>query len=705
MNPAPPTTQVKLKINNNIAEISFFNPKLSVNSIDWDMMSAMADLLHELKDKRSLEGLIIYSQKPKSFLAGADLQMLDHIQVAKEAEAISRQGHALIQQLEDLPFPVVAAIDGACFGGGLEMSLACTARICSDSPATRFGLPELRMGLIPGAGGTQRLPKLIGLEAALDLMLQSRELNALQAQEMGLVDEIVVAEHLLRAGREKLLSLRQSKSEKSKISDRLKFWQRLPLGKSLSDNSVGQNILLSQAREGVQKQSHGHYPAPFALLRVIETGLEQGAEAGFQAEAEAWGQLVISKESRQLRRIYALGRAAFHHSEQKHIILAPGRIALLGCGRTGSSIALYFSDKGHNIRIVERDLERIKRSLKALHRDVARQHKHDPLPIEAQRQLAKISLCTDYSGLVSRDLAIEAVADQIEDKQHALVKLENHCADDVILASSSAYLPLAMLGQKLDRRQNFVGLHFLRPMPTNKLVELVITKDTNANIVRRTQAWLQQLGKQSVVVNDGPAYYTTRSLMAYLLEALRVLEEGAAVEDIDRAMRSLGMKQGPFRLLDRLGLDQTLRIAELLQDKLPERFSVVKSLRALRNDGRFGIKNLRGFYRYAGAGQGQVDTSIYDLLTGGQRRKAIEEQQVHERLLLAWVNNAQDCLDSAVLANSDDGDLLAVSGLGFPAYLGGPFHYIEQQGRARVHDKLLRLQEQHGDRFAPAAGI
>ena len=717
MSQATVAPSLRLTIKEGLAELVFDAQQRNINSIDAAMMQQMELLLSQLEQQPEVQALVLYSAKPDHFVVGADLAMLQKIHSATEAQALSEAGHRLIQRLHDLPIPVVVAIHGRCVGGGLELSLACSARLCSNDPLTQLGLPEVTLGLIPGAGGTQRLPRQVGLAAALDMILSGRMVGADEALAMGLVDACVPPETLLLAARQHARALVEATSTPLGFADKLKDWTGLGrVGKQVIDDApLARGVLLNRAREKIQAESHGLYPAPFAALRVIEAGLEQGLVAGLRAEAQAYGELVVSKVSNNLRRLFFLQRAAQHSPVQKKpdTLTAPRFVAVCASADVADNLVVKAAHAGARVRLQLCQTTDLGPRYQALQRRCSQAVLATARDIDVQRLAAKITLSVDGSGQGHSQIAVEMSRGPLAAKQQALAELSAQTATDTVLLSGHRYFSLADLAQSCPNPQRVLLAHFLPNARDPKCVELVKTAATDTQALQFARRWLQGMGWPVVVVNDGLGYFATRSIMAVALEALRLLGEGAAVDAVDRVMRAFGMAQGPLQILDNMGLEQVFDVVNALKKDLQGEpdddpgalWELVPSLLALRNDGRFGKKNKRGFYRYDGAQQGSVDTTVYDLLPGGQRRRPIDEAILRQRMVLAWVNQSQQCLDQAVIADADDGDLLAVLGLGFPAYLGGPLAYAQQRGRERISDELNMLSATQGSRFQPAAGF
>jgi len=682
----------------NVGVITIDVPGEKMNTLRKAFAEEIRAVVAAARQNRELVGLVLISGKADNFIAGADISMIAECKTAAEAEALAKQGQEVMAEIAALPFPVVAAIHGACLGGGLELALACDARICSLDEKTRLGLPEVQLGLLPGSGGTQRLPQLIGVEQALPLILSGKSLRARQALRLGVVDDAVPHAILLETA---VARVHKGKQPARLLSRRARLIQ----------GAVARPLLFMLAKRQADKKSHGNYPAVDQILSVVRTGLEQGSQAGHHAEARAFGLLAMTPESAALRSLFfastALKKAAAAEGEPRPL----RRIGVLGGGLMGGGIASVTALKaGLPVRIKDIQLSGINHALQyswaLLTKKVTRRQMK---PAERQQQLARISGGTDYQGFRQCDVVIEAVFEDLALKQQMVAEIEQHCQPCTIFASNTSSLPIGDIAAQAQRPENIIGLHYFSPVDKMPLAEVIPHKGTSAETVATTLQLAQRQGKTAVVVADRPGFYVNRILAPYINEALRCLLEGEPVAHIDRALIRQGFPVGPLQLLDEVGIDVGSKISPLLEQAYGSRFAAPQAaVDTILADGRKGRKNRKGFYDYGKRhflpGARKADKSLYALLAiTPQARQS--EQQIAERCLMMMLNEAARCLDENVIRSARDGDIAAVFGIGFPPFLGGPFRYMDQYGSSAIVQKLTALMQQYGDRFAPCEAL
>lgn len=670
----------------------------SMNVLKAAFADEISALLADIKANTQLKGLVFISGKPDSFIAGADISMLDGCASAAEAEAIGRMGQQMFDQLEQLAIPLVAAIHGPCLGGGLELAMACHARVATTDNKTVLGLPEVQLGLLPGSGGTQRLPRLVGLQKALDMILTGKQLRAAQAKKAGLVDEVVPVSILLDAAVKRAL---KGKPQREQVKLNL-------VGKVLERTPFGRNVLFNQARKQTLKQTQGNYPAPLKILDVIKTGVDSGMQAGLAAEAKAFGQLCMTKESAALRSLF------FATTQMKKESGAgdtkPNKVrkaAVLGGGLMGGGIANVTATKaGVPVRIKDINQQGISNALKYSYSLLEKKFKRRFISkAEMQKQLLRMTGSTDYSGFHDADIVIEAVFEDLALKQQMVADIEQHCSEQTIFASNTSSLPIAQIAAKAARPQNVIGLHYFSPVDKMPLVEVIAHDKTSAETIATTVAFARKQGKTPIVVKDGAGFYVNRILALYMNEAANILLEGEPVEKIDKALLKFGFPVGPVTLLDEVGIDVGAKISPILAQELGERFVAPTAFDKLLADGRKGKKSAKGFYLYgknAKKGKKLVDETVYSVL-GVTPAPRLNSDEIASRCMVQMLNEAVRTLEEGIIASARDGDIGAIFGIGFPPFLGGPFRYIDQLGAANLLAQLRNLESRFGSRFAPAA--
>lgn len=669
-------------------------PGEKMNTLKAEFAAQIAAIIGEARRNKQLAGLVLISGKSDNFIAGADISMIDRCQTAQEAEALARQGQEVMASIAALPFPVVAAIHGACLGGGLELALACDARICSLDDKTRLGLPEVQLGLLPGSGGTQRLPRLIGVQQALPLMLTGKTLRAKQARKLGVVDDVVPQAILLETA---IARVKQGKS-KQRI---------LPMRDRLLQGPLARQALFALAKRQTESKTHGNYPAAKRIIDVVRIGLEQGSRAGHDAEAQAFGELAMSPQSAALRSLFFASTALKKERGGEAEARVIQRVGVLGGGLMGGGIASVSAiNAGLPVRIKDINLAGVNHALQTswelLSNKVKRRHLS---AAQRDQQMARITGGTDYQGFSQRDLVIEAVFEDLALKQQMVSEVEEHCLPHTIFASNTSSLPIAHIAANAQRPENVIGLHYFSPVDKMPLVEVIPHAATSEHTLASTVALARKQGKTAIVVADKPGFYVNRILAPYINEAMRCLLEGEPIDHIDRALVKFGFPVGPIQLLDEVGIDVGSKIIPILQQAYGERFAAPDAFDVVLKEGRKGRKNGKGFYLYGtDRRQKKPDTSIYTLL----KVKAVakfDEAQIAERCVMMMLNEAVRCLDEQVIRLPRDGDIGAVFGIGFPPFLGGPFRYLDQLGAAHVLNTLNRLKQQYGERFTPCEAL
>lgn len=677
----------------NVAVVSMDVPGEKMNTLKAEFATQVRAILKQIRENKALRGVVFISAKPDNFIAGADINMIGHCRSAQEAETLARQGQQIMSEINALPIPVIAAIHGACLGGGLEMALACHHRICTDDAKTVLGLPEVQLGLLPGSGGTQRLPRLVGVSTALDMILTGKQLRAKQALKAGLVDEVVPHSILLEA------AVELAKQDRS-------AHRELPIRERILAGPLGRALLFRMVRKQTEQKTQGNYPATDRILDVLETGLAQGSSSGYDAEARAFGELAMTSESKALRNIFF---ASTEVKKDPGSDAQPGSldsVGILGGGLMGGGIAYVTACKGGvPVRIKDINTKGINHALKytwdQLETKVRRRHIKAS---ERDKQLALISGSTDYRGFSHRDLVIEAVFEDLSLKQRMVEEVEQNCASHTIFASNTSSLPIGDIAAKALRPEQVIGMHFFSPVEKMPLVEIIPHATTSEKTIATTVKLAKKQGKTPIVVSDKAGFYVNRILAPYINEAIRLLTEGERVEHIDAALVKFGFPVGPIQLLDEVGIDTGTKIIPVLEAAYGERFSAPANVVAsILNDDRKGRKNGRGFYLYGAKGRKskkRVDPAIYTLI-GVQGQNRFSAQQIAERCVMLMLNEAARCFDEQVIRSARDGDIGAVFGIGFPPFLGGPFRYMDSLGAGEVVATLQRLSAQYGDRFTP----
>ncbi|RKF19676.1 fatty acid oxidation complex subunit alpha FadJ [Alginatibacterium sediminis] len=687
-----------LAVNEQIATITIDVPGESMNTLKAEFGPQLSSLLDELSQQSNIKALIIRSGKPNSFIAGADINMLAACETQSDAQKLSSDGHVVFKRLSELPFPVIAAIHGPCLGGGLEVALACDYRVCSLDDKTALGLPEVQLGLLPGGGGTQRLPKLIGVQKALEMMLTGKQLRAKQALKSGLVDEAVP------------LSILEAVA--AKYADKPKRRKALKkpfVAKALENNPIGRNILFAQVGKQTLAKTRGNYPAPELIIECVKASIEQSEEQAFALEASNFAKLVKSPESAALRQLF------FASTELKKEAVCEGvepqlaqKVAVLGGGLMGAGIAFVTATKaGVDVRIKDINSEGINKAYeyayKLLNKKVKRRFMRKSV---MQQQLARITGDTQFRGFSKSDIVIEAVFEDLALKQSMLAEIEEQTKTSTIFASNTSSLPIAQIAANAKRPENVIGLHYFSPVEKMPLAEIIPHSTTSEQTIADTVELARKQGKTAIVVKDGAGFYVNRILAPYVNEAGILLLEGQSIDHIDKSLLDYGFPVGPIALLDEVGIDVGTKISPILEAELGERFKAPAAFDQLIADKRLGKKNGRGFYQHTGKRKGakKVDESVYTVL-GVSKKDPIEARSLAQRCVYLMLNEAARCLDEGVIRSARDGDLGAIFGIGFPPFLGGPFQAIDSIGVTQLVSDLESLAQQHGERFKPCDAL
>lgn len=690
--------------------VTIDQPGDAVNKVDRTLGAELERNL-ELTDRdRTIRAVVVTSGKPDIFVAGADIEQFLEFKTEKDAENASRFGQRLFNLLEKSRIPVVAAIHGACLGAGLEFALACRYRVCSDHPKTVLGLPEVQLGLVPGAGGTQRLPRLVGARNALDMILTGKNVRAKKALQMGLVDEMVHPAILMD------ISLRRAHELADGTLKPRRAIAKSFAGAALDANPIGRMLVYKKARDGVMEKTGGHYPAPLAAIDVVREGLERGFEHGLQAEARAFGQMALTPVSRELVFLFFATTSLKKDMgvpEPAPKPAAVDKIAVLGAGFMGAGITSVAVQQGTLVRLKDTDVARVGKGLAAI--SAVLKERLDRRQITRHQFADMMALAggtIEYTGFGNVDLVIEAVFEDVALKHSVLQVVEQLLPANAIIASNTSTIPITRIAEGLKRRDHVLGMHFFSPVHKMPLLEVIATKQTSREATVTAVAYGRKLGKTVIVVNDGPGFYTTRTLSAYLNEAGRMLDEGVEIAALDRALVEFGFPVGPITLMDEVGLDIGGKVGLVMAEAFGSRMNPGEGVRRVVESGRTGRKGRSGFYLYDEKGKkGGVDPAVYQMMHSGDRRAVpksmgpvvgIERDEIVDRCVLAFVNEAVRCLEEGVLRSPRDGDIGAVFGIGFPPFRGGPFRYVDATSVEEILGRLQALDGRFPGRFTPA---
>ncbi len=691
----------RVDVRDGVATLLLDVPGESLNVLGEDVAEEFALHLARFERDPAIAGVVLASGKKDSFIAGARIDLFQQARTAADAEKLARGAQAHFDKVAAWPKPIAVAIHGVCLGGGLEWALACTWRIATNDPKTKLGLPETKLGVIPGAGGTQRLPRLVGVRAALEIIVQQKELRASKAHRVGLVDEVVPPAILLDVARQRVRGLAQGKvrREPRKHAPAERLQQRL-----LDGTTAGRALVFSKTRQAIRAKAGDHYPALLRAVDAVEYGLAKGLPAGLANEARIFGELAVGDTARQLMQIFFATTALKKDSGVDDPSVQPRRVervGVLGGGLMGSGIAIVTTKAGLPVRIREKDDAASARALAAVRHSYdegVKRHAIDRL--ERDRKMTLVTTTTTWSGFDAVDVLVEAVFEDLALKQE-MVRAFEAVNPKGIFASNTSSIPIGQIAQASAHPETVLGMHYFSPVAKMPLLEVIVTDRTAPEVTATAVALGKRQGKTVIVVGDGPGFYTSRILTPYMNEAAHLLVEGARIEDLDGALVAFGFPVGPINLLDEVGIDVGEKVGKILHAAFGARMAPPGSLHDVLASGRTGRKGKKGFYTYDGK-EKRVDETVYDVLPGGRARKRIDAGEIQERVVLQMVNEAIRCLGEGILRSARDGDIGAVFGLGFPPFRGGPFRYADAVGPSALVERLRRLEQKHGARFEPA---
>ena len=710
--------------------LEFDLPGEKVNKLTAEVLEDLERVLSKLAGESAVKALIVSGGKEASgtFIAGADIHEIRAVSDASEATEKARRGQQILGKFASFPAVTIAAIHGTCLGGGTELVLACDLRIASHSPKTRIGLPEVQLGILPGFGGTQRLPRLVGITQALPVILRGKAIDVHKAFKIGLLDEVVYAGLL----REKAIALAEKALRGDGKSYRPRRRKRPLLSRTLERLSWGRALIRRQARKSIEKQTGGHYPAPFKALDSVIDGYGRRLEDGLLLEARLVGELIASPASKniiglfltseEVRRGKVLeGRDATSGFGKDVTCGSQGNVGLLGAGVMGGGIAALLARKGFRVRMKDICPEALQAGLKKVSELYsARQKRRRMTRREAANAMATISVTTDSSGFGRVTSVIEAVVENMEVKKKVFAEIESRVAPGALLASNTSALSISELQSGLQYPERVVGLHFFNPVDRMPLVEIVRGRHTSEEAVLAAERLARDLGKLPVRVEDAPGFLVNRLLAPYLNEAVRLFEEGYSPMSMDRALRSFGMPMGPFELLDEVGLDVAAKVGQTMHEAFGDRACPPETTQKLQDLKLLGKKSGKGFYLhrhrraawkrllpFLDSGGLQPNPEALRLGgTGGKNFLPDNEDLWIKRLIYPIINEAARALDEKVVASPALLDLAMVTGTGFAPFRGGPLRYADSIGvggivaflegtgesRLKPAELLLRLQ-------------
>ncbi|HET6465113.1 MAG TPA: 3-hydroxyacyl-CoA dehydrogenase NAD-binding domain-containing protein [Nitrospiria bacterium] len=691
-------------------------PGKTVNLISTRLLTELAEAVDSIQTDSRIKGIIFLSRKADHFIGGAEIDVQRFVNNLDTTLAFIKQGRDVFQKIASLPIPTLAAIHGACFGGGLELALACGYRLASDHRKTRLGLPEVMLGIFPGWGGITRLPRLIGLSAALDLLLTGKQLDAKRAERIGLIDRVVTSKEIPTQADSLMLEiLSRGVSFQRKIQSVRMRSQKKFLTRFLNQTLIGRGLVFHQARKNVMRLTRGRYPAPLKIIDVVRRGIGVPLEGSLELEQEGLRTLVGEETTQNLIHIFSLrmhaGKLPKEITPTDHVP-SIRKVGILGAGVMGAGIAQWMLQQEISVRLRDVNEEAIAKGIKTINEAFDKQVSRRKMRREEKEdRMRLLSATTGYTGFSTCDLVIEAVAERMEIKQRVIRDLQEAAGVSAIFATNTSSLSITAMAQAAKQPDRVLGLHFFNPVAQMPLIEVVKGERTSDETLAAGAAFVKRIGKTPLIVSDSPGFLVNRILMAYGNEAGLLLEEGATVDRVDRVMEAFGMPMGPFTMMDVVGLDIAHHTAETIRTALrldPTEQSRIED--RLFEAGRFGKKTGQGLYRYEGRekrGNPELDT----MLAAVRKERAITlrpmitDQEITDRLVMIMVNTAAWCLEKGVVQEAGDVDLGLIMGAGFPPFRGGLLKYCDKIGILRVKEMLDRYSQSAGPRFSPARMI
>lgn len=694
-----------------LAVIRFDDPARSANLLTEEVMRALAKILDRLEDEAragSLTGVVVESGKSDSFILGADIEAIAAIEDPDTGVDAARFGQRIFRQLEQLSVPTVAAIHGTCVGGGTELALACTYRFVSHDPRTRLGLPEVQLGILPAWGGTTRLPRLVGLGSALELLLTGRLVDGERAVALGLAEKCLPPEGFGEAVRDTFRQI--LRAGRMRTGARRGLPRRL-----LEDTAPGRRAMLASAARRIRRGSGEHMPAPLRILDVIRRSSGSPVDRALEIEARAAGELLASRTSKHLIHVFRLrerARKGPGGAADSHPLQAgepqDGQIqglGVLGAGLMGSGLAQLAAFRGLRVRMRDPDPDALADGLRRAARLTDRAVERNRISRgEGDRTMTRITGDLDFSGFRSLEAILEAVDERLHVKREALAEAELHVSPSCLLTTNTSSFQVERLARALERPHRFCGMHFFHPPHRVPLVEVVRARETTQETIEVACALVRRLGKLPVVVGDGPGFVVNRILGQYFNEATLLLGEGLRIDMVDGTMEAFGFPAGPFRQMDELGLDLVGQVDIALREGLAPRFNSSGVLERLLAQGRVGRDGGLGFYRWVDGECRDPDPELNGILGLARppRRSPLDPTGIRARLILAMINEAAYLLEEGVAPSPGDVDLAMIMAGGFPPFRGGLLRFADEIHPRSLVERLDRLEETLGTGYTPA---
>ncbi len=678
-------SNIVLEINQNVARIIFDLENEKVNKLSFEILKEFDEKLNIIKDDSSIKALVIDSAKKDIFIAGADIKEIEKLKDEKEVYDSLMEVHQIFNKLENLTIPTIAYINGACMGGGLELALACKYRVITTNPKTKLAFPEIKLGIFPGFAGTIRAPKIIGLVAALDLILTGKTIDAKKAYKLNLADIIFDD-----AQKEFMLDDFIKKAIYGTIEKRIDF--------NLLNYAPLNEIVFNKTLKGLLNKVNKDFQAPFIALEVIRATINKEFEDSIKVEAREFAKLAITKESKNMIKLFFLFEKLNKNFEKTQNPIS--NAVVLGNGVMGKGIIWLFSKYLNDVRLKIRDISHANEIIK----DVSKIYDYliksrKMTKNEVDFKLNKISYTDKFNGFKNFDFIIEAIIEDEETKKDTYKQIENIVNENAIIATNTSSISIEKLASEIKNKENFLGVHFFNPVNLMPLVEVIPTSNTSKETINKVFELLITAGKTPILVGDCAGFIVNRILLPYLNEAAFILEEGSKIEKIDSLIKDFGMPMGPFTLADTVGIDIGYKVATILNEAYGSRMPIASIIEKMNDAKLLGLKTKAGFYEYDGKDK-YVNTHVTSMIQNNT--KIFEDEQIVQRCIYIMINEASRCLEENIVSDASIIDFAMITGTGFPAYKGGLLSYANDIGLKNILESLRTFEKEYGSRFTPS---